>query len=514
MKKQTLSILLALVLLLSISIFPVFAQELSEDEVSGYFGAIEDWTTQDLALAGVDSEAVDMTEFEAKSVENPAPTAELTDEVTVEGEKGIDLQAKSIIDPTSVTLSGEYVACGDGKIKIEIGLERTADSSSTGTPNMIFIKSVWINVAIGTGISKSYELQNCKSQYGDTCSKVYLDASGEATLTGYVEVPSVLDASTAITLNNTTIEYSKTPHGGLLTLGPTSTSATASPTDDLCATAGVTVVTTKGIYEQCGGKASFKADIEVPATDGPDCLVPAQIYVEGTSYSNYTCRYTRFGSEGYPFGGDYCTPGKAIPVKPGDKIRFEAIINDLTNPVTETSGGADLDVNWRFGYNPAMITGVMESIPGPAGLCDAKIVPLKPLDWMEDADNPIEPSGWYNTYDKAVVGLYQKCGKFAVMQVRLRNDGAKTGFINLPGSVAVNGGAPIAFYWLSSVAPHGNKVALGPGEIVTLVGRIWLTNLISQTNSDGAANVAVNFSDLGLYMTGSLFSDRVNWRCY
>jgi len=30
MKKQTLSILLALVLLLSISIFPVFAQELSE----------------------------------------------------------------------------------------------------------------------------------------------------------------------------------------------------------------------------------------------------------------------------------------------------------------------------------------------------------------------------------------------------------------------------------------------------------------------------------------------------
>ncbi|HPL57963.1 MAG TPA: hypothetical protein PLT22_07240, partial [Flexilinea sp.] len=126
MKKQTLSILLALVLLLSISIFPVFAQELSEDEVSGYFGAIEDWTTQDLALAGVDSEAVDLTEFEAKSVENPVPTAELTDEVTVEGEKGVDLQAKSIIDSIT-SLSGEFVGCGDGKIKIEIGLKRTAD---------------------------------------------------------------------------------------------------------------------------------------------------------------------------------------------------------------------------------------------------------------------------------------------------------------------------------------------------------------------------------------------------
>ncbi|HOW07308.1 MAG TPA: hypothetical protein PLQ28_05705 [Flexilinea sp.] len=508
MKKQTLSILLALVLLLSISIFPVFAQELSEDEVSGYFGAIEDWTTQDLALAGVDSEAVDMTEFEAKSVENPAPTAELTDEVTVEGEKGVDLQAKSIIDSIT-SLSGEYVACGDGKVKIVIGLNRTDDDATTGTPNMIFVKSVIVKI---NGID--YELQNCKSQYGDACSKVYLDASGNAVLTGYVEIPDILNAST-IPLTSATINYSKTPHGALETpITRTDPEDVATRIKDLCATEGVDVVTTKGIYEQCGGKASFKADIEVPATDGPDCLVPAQIYVEGTSYSNYTCRYTRFGSEGYPFGGDYCTPGKAIPVKPGDKIRFEAIINDLTNPVAETSGGADLDVNWRFGYNPIMITGVMESIPGPAGLCDAKIVPLKPLDWMEDADNPIEPSGWYNTYDKAVVGLYQKCGKFAVMQVRLRNDGAKTGFINLPGSVAVNGGAPIAFYWLSSVAPHGNKVALGPGEIVTLVGRIWLTNLISQTNSDGAANVAVNFSDLGLYMTGSLFSDRVNWRCY
>ena len=508
MKKQTLSILLALVLLLSISIFPVFAQELSEDEVSGYFGAIEDWTTQDLALAGVDSEAVDLTEFEAKSVENPVPTAELTDEVTVEGEKGVDLQAKSIIDSIT-SLSGEFVGCGDGKIKIEIGLKRTADSSSTGMPNMIFVKSVIVKID-GT----DYELQNCKTQYGDACSKVYLDASGNATLTGYVEIPDILNAST-IPLTSATINYSKTAHGTPdLSITSTDPEYVATRTKDLCATEGVDVVATKGIYEQCGGKASFKADIEVPAEKGPDCLVPAQIYVEGTSYSNYTCRYTRFGSEGYPFGGDYCTPGKAIPVKPGDKIRFEAIINDLTNPVAETSGGADLNVNWRFGYNPDMISGVMESVPGPAELCDAKIVPLKPLDSMEDANDPIEPSGWYNTYDKAVVGLYQKCGKFAVMQIRLRNDGAKTGFINLPGSVAVNGGAPIAFYWLSSVAPHGNKVALGPGEIVTLVGRIWLTNLISQTNSDGAANVAVNFSDLGLYMTGSLFSDRVNWRCY
>lgn len=505
MKKQTLSILLALVLLLSISIFPVFAQELSEDEVSGYFGAIEDWTTNDLALAGVDSEAVDTTEFETKSVENPVPTAEIAEEATVEGEKGVDLQAKSIIDSIT-SLTGEFVACGDGKIKIEISLKRTADSGSTGVPNMIFVKSVI--VTIGTA---DYELQNCKSQYGDACSKVYLDASGNATLTGYVEIPRVLpDAPVTFDVE---INYSKTAHGALET-PITESGGTASSTDDLCAAAGVTVVATKGIYEQCGGKASFKADIEVPETDGPDCLVPAQIYVEGTSYSNYTCRYTRFGSEGYPFGGDYCTPGKAIPVKPGDKIRFEAIINDLTNPVAETSGGADLNVDWRFGYNPDMINGVMESVPGPAGLCDAKIVPLKPLDSMEDADDPIEPSGWYNTYDKAVVGLYQKCGKFAVMQIRLRNDGAKTGFINLPGSVAVNGGAPIAFYWLSSVAPHGSKVALGPGEVVTLVGRIWLTNLISQTNSDGAANVAVNFSDLGLYMTGSLFSDRVNWRCY
>ncbi|HQG89159.1 MAG TPA: hypothetical protein PKX80_06555, partial [Flexilinea sp.] len=239
MKKQTLSILLALVLLLSISIFPVFAQELSEDEVSGYFGAIEDWTTQDLALAGVDSEAVDLTEFEAKSVENPVPTAELTDEVTVEGEKGVDLQAKSIIDPATVTLSGEFVACGDGKIKIEIGLKRTADSSSTGMPNMIFVKSVI--VTIGT---TDYELQNCKSQYGDACSKVYLDASGNATLTGYVEIPRVLD-TTPVSFD-VEINYSKTAHGALET-PVTKSGGSATSTKDLCATEGVDVVATKGI---------------------------------------------------------------------------------------------------------------------------------------------------------------------------------------------------------------------------------------------------------------------------
>ncbi len=505
MKKQTLSILLALVLLLSISIFPVFAQEISEEEISGYFGVIEDWDMQDLALAGVDAEAVDMTEFEAKSVE--APEALIAEEVVVGGEQELAAKAYAVKTATS---EGKYVSCGDGKFKVKITIteDKTIPAADMGTPGFIFIDKVTISNI--NGVADSFELKDCKSSMGETCEKVAF-VGGKTVIEGYVSAPFIIDAASVT--YDVSIDWKK--EAGDVFEGPiTVIGATATETDNLCPVNNLIQVAEKGVYEQCGGKASFKVDLEVPA-DGPDCLVPAQIYIEGEEYVDYTCRYTRFGKEGYPFGGDYCTPGQPIKVKAGEKIRFEAIIDDLTNPIADTMSGDPLAIDWRFGYNGAMISGVLDSVKGPAELCNAKIVPLKPLPTMKDADVAIKPSGWYGTYDKAAVGLYQKCGKYASLQIRLRNDGAKVGYIQLPGAIAINGGTPISSYWLSSIEPDKDKkIALVPGQVVTLVSRIWMTNVISQTNSDAAITGAVNFPELGLYLTGPLASDKVNWRCY
>ena len=49
---------------------------------------------------------------------------------------------------------------------------------------------------------------------------------------------------------------------------------------------------------------------------------------------------------------------------------------------------------------------------------------------------------------------------------------------------------------------------------MTLLGRLWLTNLTSQTHSDSPVNVSVNLAEIGTFMNGKLYSDRVNWRCY
>ena len=66
MKKQALSILLALVLTLSVSAFPVLAQSISEGDAVEYFGVIDDWGMDDLTLSGVDLTGIDLSTFESK----------------------------------------------------------------------------------------------------------------------------------------------------------------------------------------------------------------------------------------------------------------------------------------------------------------------------------------------------------------------------------------------------------------------------------------------------------------
>ncbi|MHC1773476.1 MAG: hypothetical protein AB9907_17410 [Flexilinea sp.] len=502
MKKQTLSILLALVLLLSISIFPVFAQDWDEEDVSGFFGTIEDWDADSFSLAGVDSEDFVFEDYDSKSVESFDVTPEAT------------YEPKSLIDETTAAATATYVKCGDGKLKITVTL--TQLTPITGTPYVTYIRSIKISDVTGDPniATASYKLQDCHTQFGDRCDKVYFDSAGTASLTGYVTVPRVFDGAVNPTFDVTIVQSESRwadPDALNNVVLDNQTSSVDAHAPDLCQT-GVISNTLNGYYQQCNGKAEFKVDITVPAD--VDFIVPSEVTIGTTSYQNYICRYTRYGSSGYPMGGDYCKPGQRMNVRENDKIRFEIMIEKLTNPISETDSTADLPVYWRLGGNTVMLQGDLVSRRGPRELCDAKIVPLSPIELSFGDDNAIEPSGWYNTYEKAVVGLYQKCGRFGVFQIRLRNDGAKMGYVNLPGAVAINGGTPISFFWLSNVAPDHNRIPLIPGGEVTLKGHVYITSIGSQMNSDGPANIAVNFSDLGLYMTGQLYSDHVNWRCY
>jgi hypothetical protein len=70
--------------------------------------------------------------------------------------------------------------------------------------------------------------------------------------------------------------------------------------------------------------------------------------------------------------------------------------------------------------------GVMESIRGPPDNAMRR-ESVEPFDWMEDADNPIDFRNVSHVMIKAFGGFIQTFGNFCDQQVRLRNDGAKTG---------------------------------------------------------------------------------------
>ena len=530
MKKQALSILLALVLLLSMLAFPVLAKDIKESDVVEYFGVIDDWGLADLDLSGINTAGIDLSAFEAKSAEELALDPMVVETPVIDQGMAVadsdGLSAKTIITGAGSEAKGSFVPCGDGKLNIELKIPRVAlpefqvppEGSGGNIKNAIYVKSIKIkNVTGDPTLGAEHDLQGCSVCDGG--GKLMLNANGEAIIKGWVLLPRIYDNVGGTINYDAAVTYAMGPTAAPITLAIPNTPPgilTATANDFCQAEIDPSVILgQKATYEECGGKLSYKVDFTVPAN--LKFVVPLEVWVNNTVYTDYVCRYTLFGSSGYPFGGDYCTPGYQVQLKEGQRIRFEAVIPDLTNPIAEVSGGATLDVKWRFGGTKLpMLATTATSVPGNKDACKAKIVPLAPLGKNPPIVNEkaIKPSGWYNTYENAVVGLYQKCGRFAVMQIRLRNDGGETGYVALPGAVTVNGGTPISYYWLSSTEPEDGKVAIAPGEVVTLLGRLWLTNIPSQLNSNGPVNVSVNLPDHNLFMNGKLHSDKVNWRCY
>ncbi len=198
MKKQALSIILALVLLLGNSSFLVFAQEINVSDVVEYFGVIDDWGMDDLNLSGVDMTGIDLSTFDSKSagdltleppiVETPFSTAE-TD---ADG-----LSAKTLLNAGAANGSGSFVPCGDGKLNIELKIPKLAaqvppEGTGGNIKNAIIVKSIKIkNISLDP--VPVYDLQGCSVCDGG--GKLKLNASGDAVIKGWVRVPMIYPAA-------------------------------------------------------------------------------------------------------------------------------------------------------------------------------------------------------------------------------------------------------------------------------------------------------------------------------
>ena len=150
MKKQALSILLALVLTLSVSAFPVFAQSISEGDAVEYFGVIDDWRMDDLNLSGVDMTGIDLSAFESKSADDLTlePTIVETPFPAVETDAD-GLSAKTLLNAGAANGSGSFVPCGDGKLNIKLKIPKLVpqvplEGTGGNIKNAIIVKSIKI----------------------------------------------------------------------------------------------------------------------------------------------------------------------------------------------------------------------------------------------------------------------------------------------------------------------------------------------------------------------------------
>jgi hypothetical protein len=67
---------------------------------------------------------------------------------------------------------------------------------------------------------------------------------------------------------------------------------------------------------------------------------------------------------------------------------------------------------------------------------------------------------------------------------------------------------------MSTLPAEGNQITLEPGQTVSLVGRLYLTNVTSQTAADTPVLVVVMFPELNMIMGGEAISDKNTERCY
>ncbi len=474
--------------------------------------------------------------------------------------KGLEeeVAAKAAI-AASPTVEASYDPCGDGMIEYDVTI--TKDNSWTGykgDKNRTYIRDINAYLKIGDKYFK-LGIKKCSSTGGDECHSVSF-RNNEAHLKGFLTVPNgiVMTAGNTYELKMfidfSTYMTALWPVDTSDVYGTVSASAEVKANtkrnycqDSLQPYDGLfnpgTFVRAK--YDENTGEARLQAVIRnfQPDVTRQNYVIPGEVfaynasvdptangityrdYVESDRVTDYKCEYTLYNTKNAAPRTDYCKFGEGIAIPDHGMLRIDITIDHLSGAVVRKADGGKIPFSLRLGGmlgdKTHSIMGVFDPVEFPCPPVTRMLVmdPLRPFMsfYKMDADDPISPSGAYNTYEGGLWGMYQKCGKYAYMAVRLKNDGVKEEVIDLNhAAVSINGGSPITWAWVMTTisADWNNRITLDGGEDVILIGRAKVTDYPYQLNADNAMNGAVNFTDYGLYITGKVYSDHNNTRCY
>ncbi len=560
MKTKTLSILFALVMILSLSV-GVFAQEEAFEETWDEDTVITLFSDLDLVFpdlfAAEDSDYLweDEPTFWKDFPDGGKHAKDITLEDLEEPVAKAGIAAPGTDSTRFKSLS--FDACGDGLIKYDLILVRNDDvngdplpgpnSGYTGPSRTTYIRRLSVKVN-----GQSASIKSCSSTGGDKCRSVKFNSAGEAHLKGYIYAPDIMLDGTVPGVEMTIVHstyrsaFYETAREAAITV-----QGVAKQDRNYCQPslreynlAGMPSVRAK--YDANTGEARFQAVIinglgapyPEPSYAPKDAnyVIPAEIRDEyGERYTSYTCKYTIFNTANAAPRTDYCKFGEGIYVAPHAVIRFDITIESLSGDTLRSADGGPIGFTFRVGgmvyrvncptaaAREGRVPGAFEAVRFPCPPVTRLLVkdPLfpflgQPKFYGQDSDRTIKPSGAYGIYKNGVWGIYQKCGKYAFMAVRLLNDGVKDETINLKKvAVAINGGTPVNWKWvLSSKSEESkDKILLEPGDDVTLILRAKVTDYPYQLNADTAMTGAINFLDYGFYITGSVYSDHNNTRC-
>ena len=283
---------------------------------------------------------------------------------------------------------------------------------------------------------------------------------------------------------------------------------------------------TRAKYDENTGEARLQVVVRniEPNIRRQNYVIPGEVYAftdnEDSRITDYTCKYTLYNVANAAPLTDYCKFGEGIAIPDHGMVRLDISIDHLSGALLRDADGDIVLYNLRLGGMTDPVFGFFEPVDFPCPPVSRMSVldPLEPFMTFFGliGGKSISPSGAYGAYEDGLWGMYQKCGKFAYVMVRLANDGVKGEIVDLNNTaVAINGGTPMSFNWvLSTVEPDKkDRIYLDGGEEVILVGRAKVTDIPSQLNSDIAMTGAVNFTDFGFYITGKVFSDHNNTNC-
>ncbi len=522
MKTKTVSILFALVMVLSL-FGGVFAQDAfdetwDEETVLTVFNDLE-MVFPDM-FADEDSDYL----FVEEELSHNFPTSNgevISKDVTEE-----DLEAKAAINPNVTVNSATFSPCGDGLIKFDITITKddgtNYPNAYLGSSSVAYLRSIVGDIDVNGTVYWGQKVLKCTSTGGDNCRQIYFNSKGEARIKGYLASPVVLNESDTIKIGLHLVHSTyMTALWDVEKQAEIYVEATATAdknnycqnTIESFSMAGVDAVRAR--YDENTGEARLQATVRnYQSTDRVNYVIPAEVIVDGSRYTDYTCKYTIYNTSNGAPRTDYCKFGEGIGIAANGVVRF-----DITVPSIGYHTG-DIDFTFRVGGMKELVKGTFKPVayPCPAETKISVMDPLKPFMtfYENESDNAIKASGAYGVYEDGVWGLYQKCGRMAYLAVRLKNSGIKDEAINLNNvAVAINGGTPISFKWvMSSVAEtKKNTIYLASGEDVILIGKAHVTDAPYQLNADTSMTAAVNFLDYGLYITGTVYSDHNNTNC-